>query len=155
MLINRKISEYLIFESESILKALEKINSNKRRIIFVVSEHGLLIGSLTDGDFRRWITKASSFDLNQKVSSIANKNVLSASIDDDRASISEIFTKAVDIIPLKDGSSRLVAVAIRDERGFVIGETSISETSNSFIIAEIGNNHNGSVKLAKKLVDLA
>ena len=33
MLIDKKISEYLVFESESILKALEKINSNKNKLV--------------------------------------------------------------------------------------------------------------------------
>lgn len=155
MRISTNISEYLIFESESILKALEKINSNKMRIIFVVSEHGLLIGGVTDGDFRRWITKTSSYDLNQKVSSITNTNMVSAMLADDKIEISKKFTSAVNVIPLKDSSSRLVGIAIRDEMGFTMGGVTISDKSNSFIIAEIGNNHNGDVKLAKKLVDLA
>ena len=155
MRISTNISEYLIFESESILKALEKINSNKRRIIFVVSEHGSLIGGVTDGDFRRWITNTSSYDLNRKVSSITNTNMVSAMLSDDKVEISKKFTSAIDVIPLKDGSSRLIGIAIRGEQGFTIGGTTISDESNSFIIAEIGNNHNGDVKLAKKLVDLA
>ena len=102
MLIDKKISEYLVFESESILKALEKINSNKRRIIFVVSEHGLLVGALTDGDFRRWITKTSSYDLSQKVSLITNKNIVSAMLAEDKIEIYKKFTGAVNVIPLKD-----------------------------------------------------
>tara|TARA_B110000908_G_scaffold80909_1_gene96977 strand:- start:32630 stop:34867 length:2238 start_codon:yes stop_codon:yes gene_type:complete len=155
MLINKNISEYLIFEFDSISNALKKISLNKRRIIFLVSENGVLKGVLTDGDFRRWITKNSVFDLNQEVSLIANKNVLSARIDDERAIIEAKFTDAVDIIPLKDNSSRFVAVAIRGLKGFSIGNASISESSRSFIIAEIGNNHNGDISLAKKLVDLA
>ena len=155
MRISTNISEYLVFESESILKALDKINSNKRRIIFVVNEHGLLIGGVSDGDFRRWITKTSSYDLNQKVSSITNKKVVSAMITDDKVDILAKFTNAVNVIPLKDASSRLVGIAMRDEQGFTMGWTTISDKSNSFIIAEIGNNHNGDVNLAKKLVDLA
>ena len=149
MRISTNISEYLVFESESILKALDKINSNKRRIIFVVNEHGLLIGGVSDGDFRRWITKTSSYDLNQKVSSITNKKVVSAMITDDKVDILAKFTNAVNVIPLKDASSRLVGIAIRDEQGFTMGGTSISDKSNSFIIAEIGNNDNGDVNLQK------
>ncbi len=38
MLIDKKISEYLIFESESILKALEKINSNKNGVIVFINQ---------------------------------------------------------------------------------------------------------------------
>lgn len=45
MLIQKKISDFLVFETESIIKALEKINSNKKRIIFVVTEDGKLCGS--------------------------------------------------------------------------------------------------------------
>ena len=155
MRISTNISEYLIFESESILKALEKINSNKKRIIFVLSEHGLLIGCVTDGDFRRWITNTSSYDLNLKVSSITNTNIVSAMFADDKNEIFKKFTNAIDVIPLKDISSRLIGIAFRDEMGFTMGGVTVSDKSNSFIIAEIGNNHNGDVKLAKKLVDLA
>lgn len=155
MRISTNISKYLVFESESILKALEKVNSNKKRIIFVVNEHGLLIGGVTDGDFRRWITKTSSYDLNQKVRSITNTNIVSAMLADDKVEISKKFTNAVNVIPLKDASSRLVGIAIRDEQGFSMGGVTISDESNAFIIAEIGNNHNGDVELAKKLVDLA
>jgi N-acetylneuraminate synthase len=155
MRVSTNISKYLIFESESILKALEKINSNKKRIIFVVSKHGLLIGVITDGDFRRWITETSSYDLNQKVLSITNTKMVSSMLTDDKAVISKKFTNAVDVIPLKDSSSRLVGIAIRDEQGFTMGGTMISGESNSFIIAEVGNNHNGDVNLARKLVDLA
>jgi len=155
MRISKNISEYLVFESESIMKALEKINSNQRRIIFVVNENGLLIGGVSDGDFRRWITRTSSYELNQKVSSITNPNIVAGMLADDKFEISKKFTSAVNVIPLKDSSSRLVGIAIRDEQGFTMGGTSISDESNSFIIAEVGNNHNGDVKLAKKLVDLA
>ena len=155
MRISKNISKYLIFESESILKALEKINSNKSRIIFVVSEQGVLVGVITDGDFRRWVTKTSSYDLSQKVITIANTNMVSAMLSDDKAEIFKKFTKAIDVIPLKDDSSRLVGIAIRGEQGFNVGRHIISDESNAFIIAEIGNNHNGDVKLAKTLVDLA
>ena len=114
MRISTNISKYLVFESESILKALEKVNSNKKRIIFVVNEDGLLIGGLTDGDFRRWITNTSNYDLNQKVGTISNANIVSAMLADDKVEISKKFTNAVNVIPLKDASSRLVGIAIRD-----------------------------------------
>ena len=155
MRISKNISEYLVFESETILKALEKINSNKKRIIFVVNEHGLLIGGVTDGDFRRWITNTSSYDLNQKVSSIINTNIVTAMLTEDKIEISKKFTSSINVIPLKDTSSRLVGIAIQDEQGFTMGGITISDRSKSFIIAEVGNNHNGDIKLAKKLVDLA
>ncbi|TFI47595.1 hypothetical protein E4A41_08385, partial [Micrococcus endophyticus] len=35
--------------------ALQKMTDNRERIVFVVDSHGFLAGSLTDGDFRRWL----------------------------------------------------------------------------------------------------
>jgi sialic acid synthase SpsE/sugar phosphate isomerase/epimerase len=155
MLLIKKISAYMVFESETILKALEKISANKKRIVFVVSEYGKLLGSITDGDFRRWITTASEFDLQQDVSNVMNTQVQSASIDADQSKVEALFSNAIDLIPLVDPSERLVAIAIKNEKGLLIGSHIISESSPAFIIAEIGNNHNGDINLAKELVDLA
>jgi N-acetylneuraminate synthase len=155
MLISKKIFDYVIYEEESIVKALEKINKNKKRITFIISEDGKLVGSLSDGDFRRWITKTKNYDLNNKVSSIKNLEVTYSFINSPRVKIQELFTSAIDCIPLLDESSRIVALAFSQEKGIVIGEHSITENSPSFIIAEIGNNHNGDISLAKELVELA
>ena len=147
----------MIFESDTILNALNRLISNSRRVLFVVDDRGQLKGSVTDGDFRRWVTENPAFDLGQKVSKITNKNCISANIDDKDSEIEKKFTSSIDVIPLQDNSFRLVGVAVCSERKmpFRIGERSISENSKSFIIAEIGNNHNGDVTLAEKLVDLA
>jgi sialic acid synthase SpsE/sugar phosphate isomerase/epimerase len=155
MLIVKKISDYLVFETESILKALEKINTNQKRIVFVVTEGGKLCGSLTDGDFRRWLTSTKDFDLGKDVSAIMNERVLFKSLNAPRNEIEAVFTGAINIVPLVDGSQRLSAIAFQNEKGITIGRHVISEKSPAYIIAEIGNNHNGDIELAKQLVDLA
>ena len=48
----------------------------------------------------------------------------------------------------------LIAVAKRDGRDFQIRNFAIGKDNPTFIIAEVGNNHNGDIDLAKKLVDL-
>lgn len=155
MLIRKKISDYLVFETESILRALDKINSNKKRIVFIVNEDGKLCGSLTDGDFRRWLTSTQDFDLGKDVSEIMNLQVLSKKLNSPRAEIESVFSNAIDVIPLVDDYRRLVAIAFQREKGITIGKHTISEKSPAYVIAEIGNNHNGDIKLAKHLVDLA
>ena len=45
MLIERNIKKYVVNEKESLMNTLEKINSNKKRIVFVVSNHGNLLGA--------------------------------------------------------------------------------------------------------------
>lgn len=154
MLIQNKISDFLVFETESILKALEKINQNKNRIVFIVNENGKLCGSFSDGDFRRWITNGE-FNFNIEVSLVMNKGFVSKRIDAPRKEIESLFHDGINVIPLTDEYRRFVAVAIQGEKGIVIGNHEISENSPAYIIAEIGNNHNGDIALAKHLVDLA
>lgn len=155
MLISKKISEFLVFETESVFRALEKINNNKKRIVFVVNEGGALIGSFSDGDFRRWLTASPGFDLHRELGPIAHGNVISRKASASRAEIESAFTRGIDLIPLVDDFQRLVAIAFQGERGITIGKHLISDTSPAYLIAEIGNNHNGDIKLAKHLVDLA
>ena len=49
MLIDNNLSKYIVFSEDSILNALKKISDNKSRIIFSVSESGVLEGIMTDG----------------------------------------------------------------------------------------------------------
>ncbi|GIR16383.1 MAG: hypothetical protein CM15mP29_3710 [Alphaproteobacteria bacterium] len=45
-------------------------------------------------------------------------------------------------------------MAINEGNGFEIDGVEINENTKTFIIAEIGNNHNGSLDSAKRLIDL-
>lgn len=154
MLINNKISDFLVFETESLFKALEKINKNKNRIVFIVNENGKICGSFSDGDFRRWIT-SGEFDFNIDIAKVMNTTFVSNRIDAPRKDIEKLFTNGVNVIPLIDEYRRFVAVAIQGDEDILIGKHYIGENHRAFIIAEIGNNHNGDIELAKKLVDLA
>ncbi|WP_415897482.1 N-acetylneuraminate synthase family protein [Neptuniibacter sp. QD72_48] len=155
MIILKKISDFIVYEYESVFRALEKINQNKNRIVFVVSSSGQLLGSFTDGDFRRWLINVENFDLKQDVGSLTNANAQSLPIEASRKEIENSFKRPISVIPLLDDSKRPVAIAIKGERGIVLGLQKIDESSPAFIIAEIGNNHNGSLELAKKLIKLA
>ena len=155
MQIHRQIQEYLVYETEPISRAVEKINDNKKRIAFVITNDGKLRGSISDGDLRRWIAKTSSIDLSREVYEITNRNFCSINVNASRQEIVTLFTKAIDTIPLIDDYGKFVAVAINSEPGIYIGNHIISERHQSFIIAEIGNNHNGDLELAKQLVDFA
>jgi len=155
MQIEKKIKNFLVFSGDKIFEALRKINDNQSRIVFIVEDNGLLIGTMSDGDFRRWITSRSDFDLNQPVDRVMNPNLLSLSVNEQPQNIEQHFAHNIDIIPLTDNAGRFVAIARKSAQGFQIGEHLISEKSNTFIIAEIGNNHQGDIDLAKRLVGLA
>lgn len=155
MQIEKKIKNFLVFSGDKILEALRKINDNQSRIVFVVEDNGLLIGTISDGDFRRWITSRNDFDLNQPVDRVMNPDPVSLFVHEQPQNIEQRFAHNIDIIPLTDDAGRFVAIARKSVQGFQIGEHLISEQGKAFIIAEIGNNHQGDIDLAKRLVNLA
>jgi sialic acid synthase SpsE/sugar phosphate isomerase/epimerase len=155
MIIEKNLAAYVVLADDILLNALQKISKNKMRAALVVSESGFLEGVLTDGDFRRWIVQGADVNLNTPVGEVANKQFISASISDDPENIECLFSDAITFVPLLSQQGRLDGIALRRMDGFSIGNHFISDQSPTFIIAEIGNNHNGSIELAKRLVDLA
>jgi sialic acid synthase SpsE/sugar phosphate isomerase/epimerase len=155
MRIEKKIKDFLVFSGESILGALKKINDNQSRIVFVVQENGVLIGAVSDGDIRRWMTQTNNFDLYLPIDQVMNREFISLPHSEPQSQIAQYFDNKLDIIPLTDGQGRFVALARKSTTGLQIGEFLISDLGPTFIIAEVGNNHNGDINLAKELVDLA
>ena len=153
MIIERDISKFIISSQESILVALKKIVDVEGRILFVVTESGILEGLFTNGDLLRWVAKQGIVDLSQSVSKIINKDFVSARLEDDIKS----RLLQVRFIPILDDRNRLIGVA--RQKGAAddirIGSFVINKDSPTFIIAEIGINHNGSLTLAKELIDHA
>lgn len=155
MLIDKNIAQYIVFTEDSIINALKKISDNKSRVIFSVTESGIVEGILTDGDFRRWLVNQNTIELNQPVSNITNKNFKFAYFQDEPEKIQSYFSEKIEFVPLIDKNHHLVAIARKRPGVIQIGQFTIDAESPAFIIAEIGNNHNGSLELAKKLIDLA
>jgi len=155
MIIERNLSKFIIYSEDSLLNALAKISDNKNGVVFSVSQSGELEGILTDGDFRRWITSATSIDLNLPVKMVSNKQFISLAPDEKPEEIEASFNERISVVPLVDKHLHLVAIALRQPVEFKIGDFVIGDDKPAFIIAEIGNNHNGSLDLAKKLIDEA
>lgn len=157
MIIEKELSKYIIFAQESISTALKRIIETEGQIIFTVNDHGYLEGLLTKGDFLRWVVKQGTIDLNQPVTTIVNRNYIYATTHDDPEQVKSLLNEKILFVPILDDQHRLVAVARgrKNREGVQIGEFSIDDQSPAFVIAEIGINHNGSIDLAKRLIDEA
>lgn len=155
MRIEKRIKDYLVFSGDSILDALKHINDNQSRIVFVVQDNGVLIGAVSDGDVRRWMTQATEFDLNLPIDHVMNRNFIARPVAESQNQIADYFDHKCDIIPLIDEQGRFVALARKSATGIQIGDFLITDQNPTFIIAEVGNNHNGDISLAKELVNLA
>jgi len=155
MNLDREMSRYLVIDDESIRHALRKIELNDEGVIVCIDSGGLLLGILTDGDVRRWMLDEERPDLDQPVSRIINRNIISARITDDAARIETRFNNDVHLIPLVDASDRCVAIARPRHAPFAIADHKIGPGRPCFLIAEIGINHNGSIDRALEMIDAA
>ncbi|PKW27085.1 N-acetylneuraminate synthase family protein [Phycicoccus duodecadis] len=155
MIIERTVTPLVVYGEDPVLRALEKITANRARIVFCVTEHGRLLGSISDGDVRRWIAAQDGVDLTRPCAEVANTGCVSAPLATVPADLRLLFTPSVDHVPLLDEQGHLAAVAVNRSDSFRVGRSEVGKGHRAFVIAEIGNNHNGSVELAKELVDLA
>lgn len=155
MIIDKQVRPYIVFAEDTLLDALKKISDNKSRVVFAVTESGALEGILTDGDFRRWLVAQETIDLTTPVAAISNKQFISAKEGQTASEIALLLSDRIGYIPVLDRYGHLTAIAWAQKSGFEIDGIEVSDESRAFIIAEIGNNHNGSLDLAKKLIDHA
>jgi len=155
MIIEKNFTKYVVFSEDTIIGALNKANKNSSRMVFAVSDSGILEGVVTDGDIRRWLLSTDQIDFDKPVSKVMNRDFQFANVNADSTVIRAKFNNKIVAVPLVDDFQRLVAIALPVKKEYEISGKPISESSPAFIIAEIGNNHNGSLELAKKLVDAA
>jgi sialic acid synthase SpsE/endonuclease IV len=152
----KKISEdYLINQSKTVFESIKKIDSNKSGFILVTDNKGHLIGVLTDGDIRRWLTSGENNDIQISVQEICNTDFIFSDKSSDLSEIENLFSEKSTFIPIIDSNKRIDSIAFRYNKSYKISTFEISIDKPTFIIAEIGNNHNGSLELAYELVDQA
>lgn len=155
MIIEPMIVKYAVFVEDTIATALRRISENKSGIVFGLSDSGVLEGVLSDGDLRRWLVAQEHIDLEQPVEVALNRQFTACDAGADPEHIASLLSDRIRHVPLLDRQGRLVAVAARQAAQLRIGEFTIADDAPTFVIAEIGNNHNGSFELACRLVDEA
>ena len=64
------VAPFLVPENRTIRQAMEQLEKTEEKIVFVVDDESRLVGSLTDGDIRRWIL--SDGDLKAEVHRVCN-----------------------------------------------------------------------------------
>ena len=155
MFIDRNTDAYCINENMPVIRALEVLSASKSKTLFTVDNFFRLKGAFTDGDFRRWIVRQQVVDLSIPVSLIANPKLMRAYDDEPPARLAEKLNQKIQYLPIVDADEHVVGVASLRSSTLMLGRHSLNEDAPVITIAEIGNNHNGSLKLAKQLVDEA
>tara|TARA_B100000212_G_C27376885_1_gene535135 strand:- start:623 stop:2872 length:2250 start_codon:yes stop_codon:yes gene_type:complete len=145
-----KDSKHIINWNSSLKSALQRIEDNNSRLVFICNENNQLLGCLSDTDIRKYLIKESSINLESKVNQIMNKKVKYIT---EGQIINKSYLEKYKLVPIVNKTNQVIRVINNRSTGTLkIGDKLISKESKCFIIAEIGNNHNGSIKIAKKLI---
>ncbi|MDO5662815.1 MAG: N-acetylneuraminate synthase family protein [Brachybacterium sp.] len=153
MILDRHTGPYVVDEAATVQEALRRIGENQSRLVLLVDSHGVVRGTLSDGDVRRWLVSHPTPDLTAPAAEAARRDFVSVPEGAAVADIAALLRPGIDRIPVLDERGRLVAVATPGERTLRLGRHRIGEGERALVIGEIGNNHQGDVELAKTLVD--
>ncbi|WP_321777260.1 CBS domain-containing protein [Sulfurimonas sp.] len=92
-------SKFIIDSNTNILIAMQKIDANKENFLLCVNNEGILDGTLTDGDIRRFIVKNKN--LNIDVTDVMSKSFESLDINDTFRDIAQKFkSRRIKFLPI-------------------------------------------------------
>ena len=155
MRITKKLDSFVVHKDISVKLALDKLEKSGQQILFVIDSAGRLMGIVTDGDVRRWLMKQPKIDLTKPIISVAPSSCVSANINDSSDQIKRLINRKIKQLPLVDQDGVLKAVATSASQYITIGDKEIGSGKPVYIIAEVGNNHQGKLDEAKALIDMA
>lgn len=142
---------FIISPDVTVLGALERINENKCSVIFICDKNKKILGSITDGDVRRLLIE-NKLSLNCEVSLLMNSSPI---VWDRNSHLDKRLLSLKLLIPFVDNKNQVLYFYSYKKPSFLLGDYLITDTSKAFTIAEIGNNHQGNLSNAFKLIDEA
>lgn len=107
------VTEYLINEESTMLKAMEQLDKVVNKVLFV-TKNGHFVAALTDGDIRRWILKKGSLDA--KVKDIANYNPKSIQVEEKNKAKKYMEKYSIEAIPVIDEEKNIISIIHRNDK---------------------------------------
>jgi len=124
-------------------KVKSKLLLNKLKAVYLVNEENKLLGVMSKGELlnikSEWNYSPFYLTIGRKISNRDSENI-----------------ENYNSIPIVDTNGILLKILeITDKSHINFNNESFNKFSNPFVIAEIGNNHNGQIKLGKELIKKA
>ena len=121
----RDVAEYLIEAGSTLSEALTRIEGADEKLLFV-TDKGVLVGSLTDGDVRRALL--AGLLSSNSVDVAMNRNVVTSDISESADQQSQKFIRGVSAIPIVDAQGRVLDVCHRPSSAlFPISRPSLTD----------------------------
>ncbi len=103
------IRDILIRVGASVKDAMAELDRTAQKILFVVDDAGRLVGSLTDGDIRRWILAGGN--IADDVEKACFKKTFFATKDYDSDALKdEIYKRKIVVVPVLDDKRKVIEI---------------------------------------------
>ena len=125
---NENLSRYLTREDATIVDAMQRLDRNAGGVLYVIDAESKLIGSLSDGDIRRWIIKSG--DIEASVSSAMRRAVRYIREDEKPRAYEFMRKNSIVSVPIVDADGTVVEVIVesRSKRTRGMREKALSDT---------------------------
>jgi dTDP-glucose pyrophosphorylase len=108
------VARFLVPESHTVRQAMERLEATEEKVVFVVDAGSRLVGSLTDGDIRRWIL--SDGDLKAPVARICNPSPTVVEQDFDAEHLrAQMLERNLNCVPVVDPARRILQLVFWKE----------------------------------------
>ena len=119
-----QLMTFLISPERTIVEAMEKIDENGRRILFITNTDRKLIGAITDGDIRRWLIKTGN--LQEQISRLMNRNPKSV-YRREVASAQDVMRRySITALPVLNSKGIVIDILFEQEQKTEVREGSLS-----------------------------
>lgn len=108
-----RITEFIGKDNITIVDAMGNIDINSKGILFIVNKNDELVGTLSDGDIRRWIM--NSGEITASVSNAMNKAPKSLTVDRKTNAVKVMKEQYIKAIPIVDDKNRIVDIVVLSE----------------------------------------
>lgn len=119
------LHDFICTEHISIVEAMQRLTNNKKGILFVTNGNNELIGSMTDGDIRRWLVRTG--DLTAHVNKIMNKMPIYAYERDVACAHNLMNSKKITALPVLSLDNQIIQIVFASE------EASLCIKNNSLL----------------------
>lgn len=109
-----EFTSFLISPDNTVVEAMQKIDSNARGILFAADENGKLSGVLTDGDIRRWLIRTG--ELHAAVRQVMNQTPKTITPKDIAASKEYMEKLVITALPVVNEFGVIVDIIFRESK---------------------------------------
>ena len=106
-----KLNGFIGREGLTLVEAMQKMDTNGNGILFIVNEDEELVGTLTDGDIRRWLIKTGG-NLEPDINRLINHSPQFLMEGNEDNAICFMIRKRIKAVPILDDRKRIVDVIL-------------------------------------------